>query len=343
MVSADLIDRMSTEVSKVLGRDVKLTSASGGGGAGGGGASISAVMDPDTNTKYFVKSASGETDMLRAEYLGIKEMSETNTMRVPTPIAFGQEGSKAFVVFEYLNFCGGGSGHEMGVQLAKMHRHVSEQGFGFHVDNTIGATPQPNLPWMDDWADFWDTHRLGHMLKLTDNAGYSDEDIEKLRVKTRELLSHKPAPSLLHGDLWSGNKSYAKEDDGTIVPVIFDPATYYGDREADIAMTYVFGGFGSDFYQGYESEWPLPEVRMNSCGACAVKDLCWHPVCSLFASFATGPRATKNCLQLISYSEPRGIVRRIRWSSSIHDWEDSIILGQIILYNYSVLLSFQLN
>ena len=87
-----------------------------------------------------------------------------------------------------------------------MHRSTSENGkFGFAVDNTIGATHQPNLPWIDGWADFWDTHRLGHMLKLTGNAGgLSDAKIQELRQKTRELLSHNPAPSLLHGDLWGG-------------------------------------------------------------------------------------------------------------------------------------------
>lgn len=143
-----------------------------------------------------------------------------------------------------------------------MHRSLSEKGFGFEADNTIGATPQPNLPWMDDWADFWDKNRLGHMLKLTGNAGLSDAKVQELRKKTRELLSHKPEPSLLHGDLWGGNKGFCKKGD-TAVPVIFDPATYYGDREADVAMTDLFGGFGKDFYDGYNSEWSLPEV---SCG-----------------------------------------------------------------------------
>ena len=147
-----------------------------------------------------------------------------------------------------------------------MHRSTSQHGkFGFDVDNTIGSTHQPNLPWMDDWADFWDTHRLGHMLKLTDNAGgLSDTKIQELRQKTRELLSHKPAPSLLHGDLWGGNKGFCKKD-GKSIPVIFDPAVYYGDREADVAMTGLFGGFGNDFYDGYNSEWPLPEVRLVQC------------------------------------------------------------------------------
>jgi fructosamine-3-kinase len=149
-----------------------------------------------------------------------------------------------------------------------MHRHTSDKGFGFNVDNTIGATAQPNLPWKEDWADFWDEHRLGHMLKLTGDAGLTKDKVDKLRQKTRELLSHKPAPSLIHGDLWGGNKGFCRKD-GEVIPVIFDPATYYGDREADVAMTYVFGGFGPDFYDGYNSEWLLPEVR----GHCSIYPL----------------------------------------------------------------------
>lgn len=255
-----MMEAMSEAVSKSLGKTVTLEPASGGGYSGGGGASTSVVIDPETNTKYFCKSAGGGHDMLKAEYLGVKEMSDTHTIQVPTPIAFGEgPNNVAFVVFEYIDFCGGGSQYELGVQLAKMHKCFSANGkFGFHVDNTIGATPQPNLPWMDDWADFWDTHRLGHMLKLTGDAGMSKADVERLREKTRELLSHKPEPSLLHGDLWGGNKSFARVN-AKVVPIIFDPATYYGDREADVAMTYLFGGFGADFYNGYESEWPLPE------------------------------------------------------------------------------------
>mmetsp|Transcript_19226 Transcript_19226/g.29148 ORF Transcript_19226/g.29148 Transcript_19226/m.29148 type:complete len:372 (-) Transcript_19226:66-1181(-) len=262
----NLLESMSRACSDTLGREVNLETSRGGGASGGGGASISAATDSNTGEKYFIKSASasgGGSNMLYAEYIGVKKMSETNTIKVPEPIAFGEHHGAPrdinFVVFEYLEFSGGGNGRELGQDLAKMHRVVSDNGkFGFDVDNTIGATPQPNLPWIDNWADFWIEHRLGHMLKLTGDAGLDKETINKLMSKTRELLSHNPEPSLIHGDLWGGNKGYAKVD-GSIVPVIFDPATYYGDREADIAMTYVFGGFGPDFYEGYESEWPLPD------------------------------------------------------------------------------------
>ena len=108
--------------SKALGRKVDLVATSGGGYAGGGGAKTSAVIDKLTDTKYFLKSARGEIEMLRAEYEGVKAMSETGTIQVPTPIAFGEfePTRQAFVLFEYLNFCAGGSQYELGVQLAKV-------------------------------------------------------------------------------------------------------------------------------------------------------------------------------------------------------------------------------
>jgi len=253
------MEALSEAATASLGRTVRLQSTVGGGASGGGGASTTAVLDPETNTKYFVKAARNGAKMLNAEYEGVKAMSQTNTIRCPRPVATGEYMGTAFCIFEYLEFCGGGSQYELGQQLARMHRATSSQGFGFVVDNTIGATPQPNLPWKDTWIDFYLEHRLGHMLRLTGNAGLVEDKIQDLMQKTKELLSHNPPPSLLHGDLWGGNKGFCKGDDGTPVPVIFDPATYYGDREADVAMTYLFGGFNSDFYSGYEDEWSLPE------------------------------------------------------------------------------------
>jgi fructosamine-3-kinase len=292
------LDTVSNAASEALGKDIQLVSTIGGGSSGGGGATTGAVLDTNTNTKYFIKSTTSASrnghDMLRAEYEGVKAMSNTNTIRVPTPITFGThiETNQSFVLFEYLEFCGGGSQYELGVALAKMHKDglssISPNSnnkddsrggggggkFGFHVNNTIGATFQPNLPWYDDWADFWDEHRLGHMLKLTNNAGgLSNEKINMLRQKTRELLSSTNRDgdpiiaSIVHGDLWGGNKGFCKDnkdddddDDNNnnkVLPVIFDPAAYYGDREVDVAMTYLFGGFNDDFYEGYNSEWPL--------------------------------------------------------------------------------------
>ena len=114
------MEALSAAASEALGRTVHLETTTGGGSAGGGGASTSAVIDQSTGEKYFVKAASGEFDMLKAEYLGVKAMADTHTIQVPTPIAFGQHERRAFVIFEYLEFTGGGSQFELGVQLAKV-------------------------------------------------------------------------------------------------------------------------------------------------------------------------------------------------------------------------------
>jgi fructosamine-3-kinase len=262
------IGAISQAVSEALGESVKLEASTGAGSSGGGGATTSVVQDPQSQTKYFVKSAADtprNRAMLQGEYMGVQEMAKTKTIRVPNPIALGHARSRTFLVLEYLHFTSGSSQFELGQQLAQMHRTTSPNGhYGFSVDNTIGATFQPNLPWYAKWEDFWLEHRLNHMLSLTGNVGISETDIELLRQKVRSILSRhsKVQPSLVHGDLWGGNKGFCKDDpkgSQRIVPCIFDPAAYYGDREVDIAMTHVFGGFGKDFYDGYDSVWPLSE------------------------------------------------------------------------------------
>ena len=128
--------------------------------------------------------------------------------------------------------------------------------FGFFHDNFIGTTPQPN-GWKDNWIDFWREHRLGFQLRLAAQNSYGGQ-LQSLGEKLLDALptffeNYTPQPSLLHGDLWSGNHSFLA--DGT--PTIFDPATYYGDREADLAMTELFGGYGADFYAAYRAAYLL--------------------------------------------------------------------------------------
>lgn len=128
--------------------------------------------------------------------------------------------------------------------------------FGFAQENFIGTTAQPN-GWKDSWIDFWREQRLGYQLELAQHNGYGGElqkQGELLMEKLPEFFADfQPVPSLLHGDLWGGNHAFLT--DGT--PVIFDPAPYYGDREADLAMTELFGGFDSEFYSAYRAAWPL--------------------------------------------------------------------------------------
>jgi fructosamine-3-kinase len=135
-----------------------------------------------------------------------------------------------------------------------MHR-ATKQRFGWDRDNTIGSTPQHNAEHAD-WVTFWSEQRLGFQLDLAARNGYRGRLQKRgdlLRQQLGALLEHSPVASLLHGDLWGGNIAYAADGQ----PVIFDPACYYGDREADLAMTELFGGFGGTFRAAYEEAWPL--------------------------------------------------------------------------------------
>ncbi|MBI5626988.1 MAG: fructosamine kinase family protein [Nitrosomonadales bacterium] len=130
--------------------------------------------------------------------------------------------------------------------------------FGFAHKNFIGTTPQPN-GWKNSWIDFWREQRLGFQLRLAKQNGYGSQ-LQTLGERLIDALpaffeNHTPQPSLLHGDLWRGNHSFLA--DGT--PVIFDPAPYYGDRECDLAMTELFGGYPADFYAAYRAAFPLDE------------------------------------------------------------------------------------
>jgi fructosamine-3-kinase len=125
--------------------------------------------------------------------------------------------------------------------------------FGWDINNTIGSTVQINN-WTANWAEFWAKHRIGYQLKLARRRGGHFPQGERLLEVIPELLAgHEPQPSLVHGDLWGGNAGVTSAGE----PVIFDPAAYFGDREVDIAMTELFGGFSAQFYRGYNQVWPL--------------------------------------------------------------------------------------
>ncbi|MBI3570522.1 MAG: fructosamine kinase family protein [Gammaproteobacteria bacterium] len=216
--------------------------------------------------RYFVKLNGAERlSMFEAEAEGLKEMAATETVRVPIPLCSGVAEGQAFLVLEYLPLHASDTHAQetLGRQLARMH-HVTAPTFGWRRDNTIGSTPQPNTP-MADWVTFWRDQRLGFQLQLAANSGG-----RTLRGKGEQLLEqlptffadYRPVASLLHGDLWGGNTAATADGE----PVIFDPAVYYGDREADLAMTELFGGFSARFHAAYHEAWPLDagyRVRKN--------------------------------------------------------------------------------
>jgi protein-ribulosamine 3-kinase len=166
----------------------------------------------------------------------------------PEPISHGAAGGSSFLLMEFLELRSRGDFAALGRMLAALHRRQGER-FGWTRDNYIGSTPQPNGG-HESWATFWRERRLGPQLALARRNGY---ELDAHGVS--ELLEgHAPPPSLLHGDLWSGNAGFLEGG----APVLFDPAVYYGDREADLAMTELFGGFPREFYSAYEEAWPLP-------------------------------------------------------------------------------------
>jgi len=223
----------------------------------GGGCINTAVRLADGDQQWFVKTnRAALLDMFEAEAAGLAAMADTATIRVPRPLCTGTAGGDSYIVMEYLPLGRAGPDGQAraGVQLAALHRHSAER-FGWHRDNTIGATPQHN-DWQHDWIAFFRDHRLAFQLQLAARHGHGGR-LQRLGEQLLDafpaLIDHAPVPSLLHGDLWGGNMGF--DADGN--PVIYDPATYYGDREADLAMTELFGGFGRDFHAAYHDAWPL--------------------------------------------------------------------------------------
>jgi fructosamine-3-kinase len=205
-------------------------------------------------------------------------LAATDSVRVPWPLCSGVAAGQAFLVLEYLDLRGHGDAARLGEQLARLHRAPQARPdgaqFGWAHDNWIGSTPQPN-GWWHDWVAFWREQRLGHQLKLAAQNGYGgvlQRDGEALMARLDDFFSdYRPAPSLLHGDLWGGNHGYladrtydlacpsghSKSESPCGTPVIFDPAIYVGDRECDLAMSELFGGFAPAFYAAYREAWPL--------------------------------------------------------------------------------------
>ena len=164
-------------------------------------------------------------------------------VRAPRPLKHGTLGGEAYLVMEFLELRARGDWSALGRMLAHAHRHTGPR-FGWARDNSIGATPQRN-GWHDDWKTFFAERRLAPQLALARAKGFAIDSGRALEV----LDGHRPEASLLHGDLWSGNAAFLPDG----APVLFDPAVYYGDREADLAMTELFGGFPEEFYAAYDA------------------------------------------------------------------------------------------
>jgi fructosamine-3-kinase len=251
-VTASVISRHISQVTGIPFKNVRQRSV------GGGCINTTYVLSDDAR-QFFVKTnRAALLDMFEAEFDGLQEIAQSNTIKAPQPVCFGADGSLAYLVMEYLPIGSGGpqSMRKLGENLAAMHR-VTQEHHGWFRDNTIGSTPQINQP-SANWITFWRERRLAFQLDLAaknGSGGRLQQNGELLLTKLEAFFTHPPSASLLHGDLWSGNYAIAETGE----PVIFDPAVYYGDRETDLAMTELFGGFPAGFYAAYNEAYALDE------------------------------------------------------------------------------------
>lgn len=253
-------------------RDGRPAEVVGDRGVGGGCIHDARLIELADGRRLFLKSDEGDgagsdtrDDLFEREAEGLAALAAAEAIRVPRDPLPGRAGDTVFLLMEAIPTGRPATGFfaDFGRRFAALHRSTARRPaaggrHGFDHDNYLGGTPQPN-PWTDSWAAFFRDHRLGHQLRLARERGRSDEVIDRLGDRLLDRLDRwlevpeEPA-CLLHGDLWSGN--FLADEDGA--PVLVDPAAYRGHREADLAMTRLFGGFEADFYRAYEEAWPLP-------------------------------------------------------------------------------------
>ncbi len=221
----------------------------------GGGCISDAFLVADEQRRFFVKSNKPSfLDAFEAEAAALDAIALTGSVRVPSPLAAAASESAAYLVLEYLDIAAASSPDwaRLGRELAALHT-IRQPHFGWWRDNTIGSTPQCNAP-AASWISFWGEQRLLPMLRRCRSRGFAFADSERLLDNLdTHFEGYAPTPSLLHGDLWSGNVAF----DQSGAPFLFDPASYWGDRETDIAFTEFFGGFGQAFYVAYQVDLPL--------------------------------------------------------------------------------------
>lgn len=206
--------------------------------------------------QYFVKiNEKSHYPLLETERENLLKIKQLSSLHCPTPICLATTLDKSFLVLSFEDLTPPENEHcyyDLGVALAQMHLSTKHGQFGWHRDNYIGKTLQPNQ-WQTNWRTFFAEQRIGWQLQLLAEKSIVLGEIELIIALCHDILSHhKVSPCLVHGDLWQGNIGFVNGK-----PLIYDPACYFADREVDIAMSELFGAFPKEFYQGYEITYPL--------------------------------------------------------------------------------------
>jgi protein-ribulosamine 3-kinase len=259
-LDAALRESLATALTDALEEVVTITDASAvAGGCIHRASRIDGAASGERRAWFAKVNTEAHAPMFAAEADGLNAIAKTGAIRVPKPIAHGAGEDHAFLILEWLNLepLSPTSGAALGVALANLHRNTGER-CGWHRDNFIGSSPQVNDA-DNEWVRFWKQNRLHAQLRLAAHHKMPSKMIHRGERLVTDcdafFTTYRPVASLLHGDLWGGNASALH--DGT--PAVFDPAVYHGDREADVAMTELFGGFPPDFKAAYRNAWPLDD------------------------------------------------------------------------------------
>ncbi len=248
-----LNQKIKDDIEEATGIRIKSVSS-----LSGGCISNAYKITDDGDKNYFLKLNSSPKDLFTKEANGLTELRKANAIRVPEVLLCKED----FLLTEFIsqgnrskNFF-----EDFGRRFAELHKYSGDK-FGFYEDNYIGSNPQINIPdpnEEDNWMEFYFNKRILYQYKLAEQNGYATSELKngiyQLEKKIEKIIgnSTKP-PSLLHGDLWGGNYTVDENGDACLI----DPAVYYGHREADLAMTKLFGGFSNEFYKSYNEVFPL--------------------------------------------------------------------------------------
>ena len=220
-----------------------------------GGCINTAECLSDANRSYFLKTNRAEClDTFEAEKDSLESLAASSTIRVPKPIACGIADDRAYIILEYIQTGppNARSWVDFGRQLAALHK-TRQPYYGWHRDNAIGSTFQSNRK-SDNWIEFLRDQRLFPQIEMARKNGFSLKGAKHLlETLPNYFENHTPWPSILHGDLWSGNAAFERNGDA----FIFDPCCYFRDRETDLAFTEFFGGYHHEFYAAYQEALPL--------------------------------------------------------------------------------------